>query len=179
MIPTLICLAALAPAPAAWRFDDPAVSHSVTIEAPVKDVWAAFTTSEGISGWMVARGTVDLRIGGKMRTSYEKDSKLEPNGPDVIENTIVSYDPERMLSIRCTKTPERFPFKKTMEHVWTVIYFHTLGPSKTEVTSRMLGWDGSEESNQMRQFFEAGNKQTMDGLAKYFEKKGLAASGRG
>lgn len=148
--------------------DQPLV-HTVVVDAPVKEVWRAYTTTSGITAWMVPKGEVALRVGGYLRTSYSKDSKL--NGPDVIENTILAFDPERMLSIKCTKTPEKFPFKKAMENVWTVLYFKPLGENKTEVVCRMMGFDGSAESMQMKDFFRQGNQQEFEMLTKYFKTK--------
>jgi uncharacterized protein YndB with AHSA1/START domain len=142
--------------------------HTAVADAPPAEVWKAFTTKEGITSWMVNAGEVDLRVGGKMRTSYTKGSDL--TGPDVIENTILSYDPERMLSFRITRAPEKFPFKKAAQHVWTVLYFEPVEGGKTRVTCRMLGYESDEESVQMRLFFLHGNQQTMDALVKHFGK---------
>ncbi|MBC8064172.1 MAG: SRPBCC domain-containing protein [Chlorobia bacterium] len=148
--------------------DQPLV-HSVVVDAPVKKVWEAYTTTSGIISWMVPKGEVALRVGGYLRTSYSKDSKL--TGPDVIENTILAFDPERMISIKCTKMPDKFPFKKAMENVWTVLYFKPVGDKKTEVVCRMIGFDGTGESVQMKNFFRQGNQQEFDMLTKYFKSK--------
>ena len=147
--------------------DQPLV-HSAVVEAPVTEVWKAWTTKEGITSWMVPVGEIELKVGGRMRTSYDKHSDL--TGPDVIENMIISFDPLRMLSIKIAKAPERFPFKRAMQNVWTVIYFEKVGEDKTKVTCRMLGYDGEPESVQMRLFFMHGNQQTLDSLVKHFAK---------
>ena len=142
--------------------------HSAVVDAPLTQVWQAWTTTAGITSWMVPAGEIELRVGGKMRTSYTKGSDLK--GPDVIENTIICFDPLHMLSIKISKAPERFPFKKAMEHVWTVLYFEKVGEDKTKVVCRMLGYDGQSESVQMRLFFMQGNQQTLDSLVKHFAK---------
>jgi uncharacterized protein YndB with AHSA1/START domain len=147
--------------------DQPLV-HSAIVDAPVADVWKAFTTKEGITAWMVAAGEVDLRVGGSMRTSYTQGSDL--TGPDVIVNTIISFDPMRMLSLKIAKAPERFPFKNAMQHVWTVLYFEPVEGTRTRVTCRMLGFTSDEESVRMRLFFQQGNQETLDHLVKHFAK---------
>src|SRR5262245_57003383 len=111
---------------------DQPLTHQAVVDAPVKDVWAAYTTSKGITAWMVAKGTIELRVGGFMRTSYSNDSTLQ--GPDVIENQILCFDPERMIAMKCTKTPEKFPFKDSIKNTWAVLYFRPVSPIKTEVT---------------------------------------------
>src|SRR5205814_9160179 len=94
------------------------------VDAPVQEVWNALTTSAGAESWMVAHAEIDLKVGGTMRTHYSKEGKL--GDPGTIENMIICYDPQRMLSIKTTKTPERFPFKNAIQQMWTVIYLDPL-----------------------------------------------------
>ncbi len=141
---------------------------SAVVNAPVKEVWKAYTTAKGITSWMVASGTIDLRVGGLIRTSYKPGSQL--TGPDVIENRILAFDPNRMLSMQTVRTPAKFPFKTAIKNVWTVLYFEPEGARKTRILCRMLGWDGTTESTRMRSFFMKGNQQELDELVKYFGK---------
>jgi uncharacterized protein YndB with AHSA1/START domain len=166
-------LAALLAAGLARPLSTPAVIapvvHENVIQASVDDVWAAFTTKAGIESWMVPHAEIDLRVGGKMRTTYNKDATLGDDS--TIENTILSYDPKRMLSIRATKAPKGFPFVKALEAMWTVIYFEAAGPGRTKVTVKSMGFTEDEQSQQMRKHFDAGNKFTLDKLAERFAKK--------
>ncbi len=148
--------------------DQPLV-HSAVVDAPVKKVWDAYTSTSGITSWMVPKGEVVLKIGGHIRTSYSKDSNL--TGPEVIESAILSFDPERMITIKCTKTPEGFPFKKAMDNVWTVLYFQPVTPEKTEVTCRMIGFDHTEDSAKLKAFFKRNNQVELDALIKHFTVK--------
>jgi uncharacterized protein YndB with AHSA1/START domain len=168
MITALIAAASLLIVTQQDTAEQPLVASAV-VNAPVKEVWKAWTTSEGIRSWMVAAGEVDLRIGGALRTSYTKDSDLK--GKDVIVNTILAFDPERMLTIRNTQSPEKFPFKKAMADCWTVIYLRPVDEAKTEVVVRMNGYNSTEESQKMKAFFKQGNQMTLDALVKRFEKK--------
>lgn len=147
--------------------DQPLV-HTAVVDAPVSQVWKAWTTTEGIKSWMVAEGDVDLKIGGKIRTGYAAGTDLD--GPNAIENTIIAFDPGRMLAIRNTKAPEKFPFKNAISQVWTIVYIEPVGSDRTKVTVKMLGYRHEAEFVQMRRFFMAGNQQTLDGLVKHFAK---------
>jgi uncharacterized protein YndB with AHSA1/START domain len=155
--------------------DQPIVTVG-TVAAPVKDVWAAWTTNEGIRSWMVASGEVDFRIGGTYRTSYSKNIDLR--GPDSIENTILVFDPMRMISMKNTKTPANFPFKEAVAKTWTVIYFKEIDPLRTEVTIRLNGYDSTEESVKMKAFFVKGNQASMDALVRKFSKNDAGKSGQ-
>ena len=82
----------------------------LVIEAPVADVWQAFSTSEGMQSWMAPVVEIDLRVGGKLRSTYVADEAL--GGPNTIESTILCFDPERMLALKATKFPEGYPFEE-------------------------------------------------------------------
>ena len=94
------------------------------IEAPVDAVWAAFTTKEGQESWNVAHAEIDLKIGGKMRTHYDAAGRI--GDPNTIENTILCFEPRRMLAIQVTNPPEKFPYKNAIKKMWTVLYFEEM-----------------------------------------------------
>jgi uncharacterized protein YndB with AHSA1/START domain len=99
--------------------EDARLVHEGVVQASLDEVWKAFTTNKGQESWNVAHAEIDLRVGGKMRTHYSPKGKLGDSG--TIENTILSYDPKRMLSIKVSKTPKGFPFPKAIKSMWTVI----------------------------------------------------------
>jgi len=164
---TIVCLP-LAASAGGLGADDRLV-HEGLVAAPSKDVWAALTTEEGQESWMVAHSELELKVGGLMRTHY--DSKGKIGDPGTIENTIISYDPERMLSMRVTKTPAGFPFPNAVMRMWTVIYLEPAGPSATRVRFVGLGFGGDEESVKMRAFFDRGNAYTLKKLQERFAPK--------
>jgi len=79
--------------------DDGPLVHEGRIPAPLDQVWAAFTTKAGLESWMAFRAEINLRIGGKMRTRYDANGTVDD--ATAIENTILSYEPKRMISFRC------------------------------------------------------------------------------
>jgi uncharacterized protein YndB with AHSA1/START domain len=149
--------------------EDKRLVHEGVVAAPVGEVWAAFTTGKGQESWMVAHSEVELKVGGRMRTHY--DPKGVIGDAKTIENEIISYDPERMLSIRVTKVPEGFPFPSAVKGMWTVIYFEALGPRATRVRIVGLGFGDDEESKKMREFFDRGNAFTLKKLQERFAPK--------
>lgn len=142
--------------------------HEALIDAPVAEVWEAFTTKKGIESWMVAHGEFDLRVGGKMRTHY--DTKGVIGDENTIENTILSYEPMRMLSIKATKCPANFPLKAAIDKMWTVVYFEPVGSDQTRVTCVGMGFDDDEESQKLREHFDGGNAYTLRKLQEKFAK---------
>ena len=148
-----------------------------TIAAPVDAVWAAFTTKEGQESWNVAHADIDLKIGGKMRTHYDPAGII--GDPNTIENTILCFEPRRMLSIQVQNSPEKFPYKSAIKKMWTVIYFEDAGPSLTRLRLVGTGYDDDEESKKLRDFFERGNAYTLKKLQEKFTAKDPKAAKAG
>jgi uncharacterized protein YndB with AHSA1/START domain len=159
-ITELITVVMLSMAPA-----NPLVNEAV-LNAPVEAVWKAWTTKAGLEAWLVGKTEIDLKVGGIWLTNYNKESNLKDES--TIEQTILAFDPGRMLAFRTTRAPANFPHRKITQ-TWTVVYFEPAGPGKTRLTARMFGFGDDEESKSMRAFFERGNRFEMDKAIKFFE----------
>jgi hypothetical protein len=77
--------------------DDSIVTEGV-IDAPVNEVWDAWTTTAGLGKWLAPHADIDLRIEGVMRANYDPEGAL--GDANTIENRILAYEPGRMLAIR-------------------------------------------------------------------------------
>jgi uncharacterized protein YndB with AHSA1/START domain len=149
------------------------IVHEGIIDASVREVWKAYTTKEGLESWMVAHADIALEVGGTMRTHYDPKGSL--GDPKTIENTILSYEPERMLSLKVSRTPAGFPFPNAIKTMWTVVYFEPISPLKTRLREVSLGFGDDDESRKMREFFDRGNAATLAQLQKHFSE---ASSGK-
>lgn len=136
------------------------------IDAPVAEVWSSWTTTGGLEAWLAPHAEIDLRIDGLMRTNYDKNGSLGDSG--TIENRILAFDPERMLSIRVATAPANFPFKDRVSEMWTVLYFQPTPDGKTLLRIVGLGFGSDPESQKMKAFFKQGNDYTLKQLQKRF-----------
>lgn len=149
--------------------DDTRLVHESVVNAPVDQVWAAFTTSKGLESWMAAHAKIDFKIGGTMKTQYDPKGTIDD--AKAIENTILSYEPMRMLSFKVTKAPDAFPFPNAIKKMWTVVYFIPEGEKATRVREVSMGFGSDDESKKMREFFNRGNAFTLQHLQKRFTAK--------
>lgn len=101
-----------------------------------------------------------------MRTNYSARGSL--GDPQTIENTVLSFDPKRMLSIQVSGIPAGFPFPGAIRHMWTVVYLDPVGADRTRVRVVGLGFRPDAESRRMRAFFERGNAVTLQQLQRRF-----------
>ena len=155
---------------AAGLGQDNRVVDEFEIQASVNDVWAAFTTTEGLKSWVAPLADIDFRVGGKWRANYNKDGQL--GDETTIENTILCYDPKRMLSMRATGFPKGFEFVDAAKETWSIFYFELLSETETKVTIVGLGYNDSEQSKKLRAFFEPANRYSMDQLKAALKKPG-------
>lgn len=165
---SFLFLLALSPYSSNAQNDTPLV-HEGVVNAPVDQVWAAFTTSEGLESWMTAHARIELKIGGTLKTQY--DPKGTVDDAKAIQNTILSYEPLHMLSFKVTKAPADFPFPNAIKNMWTVVYFAQEGDKATRVREVSLGFSNDDESKKMRTFFDRGNAATLAELQKHFAEK--------
>jgi hypothetical protein len=95
-------------------------------------------------------------------------SIYDPTGqlgdPTTITNTILSYEPQRMLSLQATGFPKDFPYRKGTEGTWTVIYFEELPGGRTHLRLVGLGYGDDADSRAAYAFFEKGNAWTLEQL---------------
>lgn len=143
----------------------PTVSEAM-IDAPVEAVWAAWATSEGLRSWLAPHAEIDMRVNGRMRTNSSAGGAL--GDAQTIENTVLSFEPQRMLSIKVAKPPAGFPFPNAIQQMWTVIHFESAGPQRTRMRVVGLGFGPDAESQKMRAFFDRGNATTLEQLRRHF-----------
>jgi len=146
---------------------DPLTSEGI-VTAPVAEVWAAFTTGAGLRSWMAPHADIDLRVDGLMRVSYKPDATLGDGS--TIVNRILSFEPQRMLSMRVARAPDDFPFAATIQQMWTVVYFDDLPEARTRLRVVSMGFTPDAETQKMRAFFERGNAYTVKKLQEKFAK---------
>jgi uncharacterized protein YndB with AHSA1/START domain len=171
VLSTVLVLAA-----AAAAAEEPRAVHVAEVDAGLTEVWAAFTTDEGLRTWMAPLAEIELAVGGTIRTSFDPGGSLEGDG--AIVNTILAYDPQRMLALAPTGYPDAFPFAAAMRATWSVYYFDEVSPSRTRITVVGLGYTDGEDSQKLRAFFEPANAELMRRLrvAVQQRREGLAAA---
>ncbi len=163
-----VILLTIALAPVA-KSGETSLRHTAMINAPIEEVWDSFVTTEGLQKWIAKNADFDLRVGGKMRVNYNKDGVL--GDANTIENTILSYEPMRMLSLKATRAPVGFPFANAIKDTWSVMYFEPQGDAHTRLTISGLGYTDDAESQRMRSFFDWGNEATFHQLNEMFTGK--------
>lgn len=132
------------------------------LDLPAGEAWDLFTTKAGIESWMVPVCEVDFRIGGTIKTNYDKSSGI--GGPGTIVHHILSYEPGRMYSSRFTAPATAKAAKGVAEQGWGVTTFEPRGPNRTRVRLAMCGWGRGADWDRAERFFTLGNRVTLQQL---------------
>ena len=142
------------------------LAQAFTVEAPVAEVWAAYTTSEGWTAWAAPKAEVDLRVGGTIKTAYMG----EVGGEHTNTLRIVNYVPERVLTLRADLS-QNWPeiMKKDAENLSNVILFTDDGEGGTRVESYGIGYTDAPEYEQLMGFFIDANEKLHGVLKTYLE----------
>jgi uncharacterized protein YndB with AHSA1/START domain len=146
---------------------DHAIQVSINVPAPVHDVYAAFTTTEGFSSWAVPVAHVELRVGGYMESSYDANAKI--GNPDNIRNQIVAYVPDRLLVIRNVHAPMALADAELFQRTVTTIEFVATEPGRTRVTMTNAGYGSGEAFAKLYRNFEWGDAYYLSELRRRFE----------
>ena len=163
----LLLLAAASSLAGAAGAQDAIASEGV-IAAPVAEVWAAFTTGAGLRSWMAPHADIELRVDGLMRANYKPEGTLGDGS--TIVNRLLSFEPQRMLSMRVARAPDDFPFPGAIMAMWSVVYFDALPDATTRLRVVSMGFTPDAESQKMKAFFERGNAYTVKKLQEKFAK---------
>lgn len=167
-----LCLSWLGALAAGMADTGPQVCEA-ELEAPVEKVWAVFSTEEGLKLLGVAQAKLDFRVGGKMQTHYDPRGVIGDEG--TIENTIIAFEPMRMVAFRITKPPAKFPFKNAYRDTWTVATMTDLRDGRTRLRLSGMGYTADPESQRMRAFFAQGNAWTLEELKRKLSGEGAPA----
>lgn len=138
------------------------------IPAPRAEVWAAFSTSEGLRSFAAPVIEIDLRRGGLWESSYDPAAAIGDEAN--IRNRVLAYLPERMLTIAVERAPPGFQHAQEVRSLFTVITFDDAADGATRVTVWMLGYGEGPAYDALLHDFARGNAWTLQQLERRFRE---------
>lgn len=144
------------------------LQHRVLLSATPAEVYAAFTTAEGLRAWAVPMVTVDLRVGGIWESAYSLTAK--PGDAGNIKNRYAALVPNRLVAFQAIASPPGFPAPDLLRELVTVAELDSVGPGRTQLTLSMVGYRPLAGFDSLYQFFARGNAWSLEQLRERFEK---------
>ena len=134
-----------------------ALRFEVTVPASLDDVWAAFTTADGLAAWLWRDVRVDAHPGGEWIAILPQSTA---------GGTIVSVTPKTQIVI-AAMAPEKFPTVRR-ERTNATFEFAALTPVSTRVTLLQTGWKTGAEWDAAYEYLAGGNAELLTQLHQRF-----------
>ena len=149
---------------------DRVVLQTVEVEAPIDEVWKAYSTSEGWMGWAAPVAEVDLKVGGRILTNYTPGAKIGDPGTNTLY--IRSYVPERLLVLQA-ELSDNWPeiMKEDADNLMNVIVFEDRVEGRTRILSYGVGYRALPAYDDLLEFFVPANEGLYGKLKARLESK--------
>lgn len=146
-----------------------ALTHEITVAAPIEKVWAAIATAQGWRGW--AAPVARMVEGGLMETSYDPAAPI--GGPATIRQQVDAAVAPRVFAFRTVKAPAGFPHFDSYARVRSAFELEPLGPGTTRIRLTGSGYPDNDAGRQLLGFFRDGNRVSLERLKRSLEQAAI------
>lgn len=130
-----------------------AVEKEVVVEAPVAEVWRAWTEDEVARTWLSPRTHIDPALGGPYEVYFVADAPYGGRGCEGCR--VHALDPQKRLAFTWSAPPQ-FPSIRTPGLTSIVdLRFEPLAGGRTRVLFTQYGWGAGGEWPEVRRYFES------------------------
>ncbi len=137
------------------------------VPASPEALWPLWTTTEGITSWLVSEARVELAVGGPFEVCFASDAPVGSRGSEGCR--VLSFIPGRMLSFTWNAPPHLDRVRK--QHTWVVVELKPV-EAGTRVRITHCGWPASGWSSEEQwpaawAYFEAAWPRLLGALASH------------
>lgn len=152
------------PAPATANVER-ALRKEVVVPATVDQVWAAWTTRDGIVSFFAPDARIEARVGGAFNIYMDPGAPPGMKGAD--EMRYLSLQPKRMISLDWNAPPS-LP-EARQQRTFVVVRFAALDDNATRVTLHHSGWGDGGEWDKAYLYFDRAWGSVLGNLKRRFE----------
>ena len=121
-----------------------------TVNAPVSEVWRAWTTGEGLTSFLAPAVNVRLEVGGPFEIYFDPSVPEGSRGSE--GSVILAFEEESMLSFTWNAPPSMPEIRKQRTHV--TVRMDAVDNNTTRVTLEHDGWGRGEDWLKARAYFQ-------------------------
>jgi len=129
---------------------DRVIRGEVVVDAPVSDVWTAWTTEDGIKSFFALDCNIELRVDGPYEMFFLLDGEPGKRGGEGVR--FLAIQPEKMLSFTWNAPPHLPEARGQWTHV--VLRFSETDEGRTRLTLVHDGWGEGGEWDEAFEYFE-------------------------
>ena len=139
------------------------INGEVIVNAPLDQVWDAWTTNKGAEAFFAPKCSIDAKPGGRYEMLFDLNAELgKQGGEDMI---VMAMQPQKMLAFTWNAPPHLPQVRNQMTHV--IIRLYALSLDQTKVTLRHDGWGEGGEWDSAYEYFERAWKKIVLPRLKY------------
>lgn len=142
-----------------------AIEAEAVVPAPVNEVYAAWTTVEGVKGFFAPDAVIELKPNGLYEMHMNPFAPPGARGAD--DMRILSLQENRMLSFTWNAPPHLPEARKQRTAV--IVRFVPISPKETRVTLHHTGWAEGGEWEKAHDYFTKAWPYVLGNLKKRFE----------
>lgn len=160
----LLLALALAMAASDAAAQERSLVKTATVNAPVDEVWKAWTTSEGIKTFFAPEARVEARPGGPFEIHINPYARPGLKGAD--DMVFLALQEQRMLSFTWNAPPHLPEARRQRTSV--VVRLNPAGEGRTEVRLTHTGWGDGGQWDQAYAYFDRAWGNVLANLEKRF-----------
>ena len=144
-----------------------AVRKEALVAASLSDVWAAWTTPEGLRSFFAPQVKMRLEAGGPFEILFNPEAPAGTRGSEGCQ--VLAFAPPRVLAFSWNAPPSMPTVRK--ERTQVVVELEPLGERLTRVRLTHTGWKEGAEWDQAYAYFDIAWAKVLSSLAQSFVAK--------
>jgi uncharacterized protein YndB with AHSA1/START domain len=137
------------------------IRYEATVTATAAQVFDAWTTPEGVKGFLGVDGHIELRVGGPFELFF---GAANPPGSRGSEGCVfLSYVPDRMVSFTWNAPPHLK--EERAKRTWVTVFLHDAGEGKTRVELIHAGFGEGGTWKDVQAYFDKAWPSVLRALA--------------
>ncbi len=143
---------------------DKILRKEIVVPASLKEVWDAWTTTDGVKTFFSSEAKVELAVGGPYEIYFILENPYGLKGSE--DCKILSYLPMEMLSFDWSAPPEFGDLRNRRTQV--ILQFEEIEPGKVKVKFSQYGWGKGEDWDRLYDYFNKAWSYVLNNLKKRF-----------
>jgi len=134
------------------------------VNAPIEEVWKAWTTTEGVKSFFAPDANVEARSGGPFEIYMNPYAPAGMKGAD--DMRFLAVQPPTMLTFTWNAPPHQPEIRA--QRTMVIVRLRPLDEKRTEVTLRHVGWGDGEKWDATYAYFDRAWGNVIANLQKRF-----------
>jgi len=145
---------------------DRVMSTEIVVEAPLDQVWDAWTTPTGVTSFGPSKAKIELAVGGAYEWYFVPDA---PEGQRGAEGcTVLSFVPKHYLAFTWNAPPSIAELREAGARTQVHVTFTDLGGERVQVSLKQFGFGRGEAWDEYYAYFAKAWRSVLKALASHF-----------